>query len=121
MPVAFSIKPPIFWAAPCDMGVSVQRKACGVVPQHTGQGFHIYPALHGHGGEGMTEVVKPHAGINIRSFQEQLVDTGHPAGTPVVSRLGRREQDWVVGMLLMLLDQKLHRQESSEATLLMSA
>ena len=28
-----------------DMAVGVQGKACGVVPQHTGQGLHVHPIL----------------------------------------------------------------------------
>ena len=71
-----------------DMGVGIQCEACGVVTQHTGQGLHVHTALHGHSSEGMSEVVKSHAGINARSLQEQLVDAGHPVGTPVISRLG---------------------------------
>lgn len=36
-----------------DMGVGVQRKACGVVTEHRGHGFYIHAVLQRHGGEGV--------------------------------------------------------------------
>ena len=36
-----------------DMGVGVQREACGVVTQHRGHGFYIHAVLERHGCEGV--------------------------------------------------------------------
>ncbi len=36
-----------------DMSVGVQGKSCGVVAQHSGQGFHIHPILQRQYGERM--------------------------------------------------------------------
>ena len=40
------------------MGVSIEGEACGVVSQHTGDGFHVHTVLESKGNEGMPEVVK---------------------------------------------------------------
>ena len=36
-----------------DVGVGVQRKACGVVAQHTADRFHVHAVLQRHGCEGV--------------------------------------------------------------------
>ena len=36
-----------------DMGVGVQREACGVMTEHRGHGFYIHAVLQRHGGEGV--------------------------------------------------------------------
>ena len=36
-----------------DMGVGVQRKACGVVTEHRGHGFYIHAVLQRHRCEGV--------------------------------------------------------------------
>ncbi len=36
-----------------DVGVGVQREACGVVTQHTADGFHVHAVLECQSGEGM--------------------------------------------------------------------
>ena len=36
-----------------DVGVGVQREACGVVSEHTADRFHVHAVLQGHGGEGV--------------------------------------------------------------------
>ena len=45
-----------------DVGVGVQREACGVVTQHTADGFYVHAVLHGHRREGVSEVMKSDAG-----------------------------------------------------------
>ena len=45
-----------------DVGVGVQRKARGVVTEHTADGLDIHAVLQGHGCEGVTEVMKADAG-----------------------------------------------------------
>ena len=41
-----------------DVGIGVQREACGVVTQHTADGLDVHAVLQGHGREGMSEVMK---------------------------------------------------------------
>ncbi len=36
-----------------DVGVGVQREACGVVSEHTADRFHVHAVLQGHRREGM--------------------------------------------------------------------
>ena len=36
-----------------DMGVGIQRETCGVVPEHTADGFHVHAVLQGHRREGV--------------------------------------------------------------------
>ena len=36
-----------------DVGVGVQREACGVMTKHRGHGFYIHAVLQRHGGEGV--------------------------------------------------------------------
>ena len=36
-----------------DVGVGVQREACGVMTEHRGHGFYIHAVLQRHGGEGV--------------------------------------------------------------------
>ena len=45
-----------------DMGVGVQRKARGVVPEHTADRFYVHAVLQGHRREGVSEVVESDAG-----------------------------------------------------------
>ena len=44
------------------MSVGVQREACGVVTQHTADGFYVHAILEGHGGKGVSEVMESDAG-----------------------------------------------------------
>ena len=54
-----------------DVGVGVQRKACGVVTEHTADRFHVHAILERHRREGVTEIVESDAGQS-RSFQHPL-------------------------------------------------
>lgn len=36
-----------------DVGVGVQREACGVVSEHTADRFHVHAVLQGHGRKGV--------------------------------------------------------------------
>ena len=40
------------------MGVSVQRKARGVVTEHTADRYHVHAVLQGHGRKGVAQVVE---------------------------------------------------------------
>ena len=51
-----------------SVGVGVQRETSRVVPQGTGQRFHIYSAFQRQRGEGMSEVVEPDV-LCANSFQ----------------------------------------------------
>ena len=42
----------------CDVGVGVQRKARGVVTEHTADRFHVHAVLQGHGRKGVAQVVE---------------------------------------------------------------
>ena len=43
-----------------DVGVGVQREACGVMTQHRGHGFYIHAVLQRQRGEGVTQVMETH-------------------------------------------------------------
>ena len=90
------------------MGVGVQREPCGVMPQHAGQSLSVHPALHGESGEGVPEVVEPHAGVKPRRIQQPFVDAPDGLRTPVGAGLGGHEHQWAVGVTLMLGDEQLH-------------
>lgn len=45
-----------------DMGVGVQGEACGVVAQHSADGFDVHAVLESQGCKGVAEVVEPHLG-----------------------------------------------------------
>ena len=59
-----------------DVGVGVQRKARGVVPEHTADGLDVHAVLQGHGREGVTEIVESDAG-QPRAFQHSLQHMQH--------------------------------------------
>lgn len=40
------------------VGVGVEREACGVVAQGSGEGFHVYAVLEGQGGEKVPHLMK---------------------------------------------------------------
>ena len=80
-----------------DMGVGVQREACAVVAQHTGQRLYIHAAGDGHGRECVSEVMEAHMFLNACVFQQLPVDPRHGVRTPVAACAGRREQDGIVG------------------------
>ena len=71
-----------------NMGVGVQGKPGGVVSQYAGQSLGVHTALHGQGGEGVPEVVEPHAGVNARGLQQLFVDTRDRLRAPHPARLG---------------------------------
>ena len=55
-----------------DMGVGVQRKACGVMTEHRGHGFYIHAVLQRHGGEGVPlryNYDKPEKPRRIKGFE----------------------------------------------------
>ena len=54
-----------------DVGVGVQRKARGVVTEHTADGLDVHAVLQGHRREGVSEVVEADAG-QPRPFQHPL-------------------------------------------------
>ena len=54
------------------MRVSIQRKACTVMPQHAGQSLGVHAALHGEGGKCVPKVVEPHAGVNSCRRQQLM-------------------------------------------------
>ncbi len=79
-----------------DVGVGVQREACGVVTQHTADGLHVHAVLEREDGEGMAEVVKADVGQS-GSFQHPLehIPLGQcPCHTPkkVTQRLTRAKR-----------------------------
>ncbi len=92
-----------------DMRVGVQSEARAVVPQHAGQGLHIHAAGDRHGGECVSEVVKAHVLLDACVFQQLPVDPRHGVRTPVAACAGRREQDGVVRVLLVLLHEQVYR------------
>ena len=92
-----------------DVRIGVQRKPGAEVAQHTGQGFHIHAAGDGHGREGVSEVMKAHMLLDACAFQQLPVDPRHGVRTPVTACAGRREQDGVVRVLLVLLYQQVYR------------
>ena len=53
------------------MGVSVQRKARGVVTEHTADRFHVHAVLQGHGCEGVAQIMKAYP-WQSRPFQHPL-------------------------------------------------
>ena len=91
------------------MRIGVQSKSGAVVAQHTGQGFHIHAAGDRHRGECVSEVVETYMLLDACVFQQLPVDPRHGVRTPVAACAGRREQDGIVRMLLMLLDEQFHR------------
>ena len=54
-----------------DMGVGVQRKARGVVPEHTADRFYVHAVLQGHRREGVAQVMKAYP-WQSRPFQHPL-------------------------------------------------
>ena len=54
-----------------DVGVGVQRKARGVVPEHTADGLDVHAVLQGHGREGVTQVMEAYP-WQSRPFQHPL-------------------------------------------------
>lgn len=57
-----------------DVRIGVQREARAVVPQHTGQGFHIHAAGDRHGRKCVSEVMEAHMLLDARVFQQFPVD-----------------------------------------------
>lgn len=91
------------------MGVGIKGEPRRVMPQHTGQGLGVHAALHGEGGEGVPEIVEPHAGVNPRSLQQLFVDAPDGLGAPVGAGLWGHEHQGAVGVALMLGDEQVHR------------
>ena len=91
-----------------DVRVGVQSEAGAVVAQHAGQGLHIHAAGDRHGGECVSEVVETYMLLDACIFQQFPVDPRHGVRTPVTACPGRREQDRVVRVLLVLLHQQRH-------------
>ena len=58
------------------MGVSVQRKACGVVTEHTADRFYVHAVLQGHRREGVAQVMKAYP-WQPRPFQHPLEHAKH--------------------------------------------
>lgn len=54
----------IFFHRTCDVTVGVECEACGVMPEHDGEGFDINSVLQCHGCEGV-----PMSGHKKRGFQ----------------------------------------------------
>ena len=55
-----------------DVGVGVQREACGVVSEHTADRFHVHAVLQGHRREGMPlryNYDKPEKPRRIKGFE----------------------------------------------------
>ena len=70
-----------------DMGIGVQREACGVVSEHTADRFHVHAVLQGRGSEGVTEIVESDAWGSAARFSTRLSicrtlsgDMGLPVG-----------------------------------------
>ena len=90
------------------VGVGVEGEACGVVAQGPGKGFHIYAVLEGQGGEKMPHVVEPDV-LRADGFQYFVVDTAEGIRVVHSAGFGRGEHVLVSGVLLVLLDQQVHR------------
>ena len=58
------------------MGVGVQRKACGVVTEHTADRFYVHAVLQGHRREGVAQVMKAYP-WQPRPFQHPLEHAKH--------------------------------------------
>ena len=56
----------------------------------------------------VSEVMKAHVLLDACVFQQFAVDPRYCVRTPVAARPGRREQDWIVRVLFMLLHQQVH-------------
>ena len=91
------------------MRIGIQGEPGAEVAQHTGQGLHIHAAGEGHGGESMPQIMKAHVLLDACVFQQLPVDPRHGVRTPVAACAGRREQDGVVRVLLVLLHQQVYR------------
>ena len=91
------------------MRIGVQSESGTVVAQHAGQGLYIHAAGDRHRGECMSQIVKAHVLLDACVFQQLPVDPRHGVRTPVAACAGRREQDGVVRVLLVLLHQQVYR------------
>ena len=76
----------LFLHLPCGVGVGSQSEACVIVPQHRGDGFHIYAVLQRHGSEGVPEIVEPDV-FQPCVLQDLLVKLGDRVRMVHLSRL----------------------------------
>lgn len=93
---------------PSSVGVGAEGESGIVVAQHAGHGLHIHAVLQGRGGEGMPQIMEP----DVREsgvFQNFLVEVYH--GVRMVHLSGDRRGEHVraVQVLVMFLDQQIHR------------
>ena len=75
---------------------------------HAGHGLHIDAVLQGRGGKGVAKIMEP----DVREsgvFQNFLMEVYHGVRMVHLSGDGRGEHIRAVGVLVMLLDQQIHR------------
>lgn len=93
---------------PRGVGIGAEGEACVVVAQHAGHGLHIHAVLQGRGGEGVAKIMEP----DVREsgvFQNFLMEVYHGVRMVHLSGDGRGEHVRAVRVLVMLLDQPIHR------------
>ena len=76
-----------------DVGVGVQRKARGVVPEHTADGLDVHAVLQGHGREGVAQVMEAPAS-GVTAFDRAKAARKRARATPVTHFIaGSRQND----------------------------
>ena len=90
------------------VGVGAERETCVIVPQHTGDRLDVHAILQGQGGKGVSQIVEADV-FQSSILEDFLVEFYHGIGIVHLSRGGGREHIRVFRVLLVLLDQQIHR------------
>ena len=93
---------------PGGVGVGPQGEPGIVVAQHGGHRLYIHSVLEGGGSEGVPEIVEPEM-LQPSVPQDFLVEVHHAVRMVHLPGEGRGEQVGVVRVLVVLLDQQIHR------------
>ena len=93
---------------PGGVGVGAEGEACIVVAQHTADGFHVYAVLEGYRGEGVAQAVERDM-LQIGILENLLMKLRYGVGVVHLSSGRGREHVLIIGVLIMLLNQKVYR------------
>lgn len=93
---------------PRGVGVGAEGESGIVMAQHAGHGPHIHAVLQGRGGKGVAQIMEPDVG-KPRVFQSFLMEVYHGVRIVHLFADGRGEHVRAVRVLVMFLDQQIHR------------
>ncbi len=91
----------------CGVGIRVQRKPCRVVPQGTGEGFHVHTILQGQSCKKVPHIVEPNV-FRAYCFQDFIMSP--PERIRIIHRSGfwRWEHICITWVLFVFLNQEVN-------------